>query len=260
VIGRSTALYDALAADYEHHFDIPHRRAYDDLAWERVRASLPPPPAHVVDAGAGIGRWAVRLLDLGYTVTGIEPAPEMARRAEKLTARTKFRLLHQSIETTELPVGSVDAVLAMGSLQYTPNPVEAIARMAAWLRPGGLLSVLVDSRQALVLELLRTGRTDEALDRAATGIGVWHQGDLEAELYLLDAAHLSAAYEQAGVDVEDVCGLLVGASILAPGALRIELERDFEARLAVERMLAGEPGLADLGKQLFVSGRRRNSL
>jgi SAM-dependent methyltransferase len=256
VIGPSTALYDALAADYEHHFDVPHRRAYDDLAWERVLTTLPAAPAHVVDAGAGIGRWAVRLLDLGYTVTGIEPAPQMARRAERLTSRTGFHLVHQGIERTDLTLGSVDAVVAMGSWQYTPDPTAAIARMAGWLRPGGSLSVLVDSRTALVLELLRSDRADEALERATTGIGVWRQGDLAAELHLMDAAQVGAAYAKAGLVVEQVSGLLVGASVLEPGQLRSELERDFTARLDVERRLADVPSLADLGKQLFVSGRR----
>jgi trans-aconitate methyltransferase len=41
-------------------------------------------------------------------------------------------------------------VLAMGSLQYTADPEAAIAHLAGWLRPGGVLAVLVDSLVGLV--------------------------------------------------------------------------------------------------------------
>ncbi|MEU8614719.1 hypothetical protein AB0C29_42705, partial [Actinoplanes sp. NPDC048791] len=57
----SRPLYDALADGYEEHFAVPHRRAYDDLAWEQTAALLPQPPARIVDAGCGVGRWARRL-------------------------------------------------------------------------------------------------------------------------------------------------------------------------------------------------------
>ena len=48
----SAPLYDALAADYDAHFAAPHRRAYDELAWEVCAA--------VVAVGAG-GRRRRRL-------------------------------------------------------------------------------------------------------------------------------------------------------------------------------------------------------
>ena len=35
----SAPLYDALAADYDAHFAVPHRRAYDELAWEVCAAA-----------------------------------------------------------------------------------------------------------------------------------------------------------------------------------------------------------------------------
>ena len=57
----SAPLYDRLAPTYVEHFDVAHRRAYDQLAWEMCAAALPDPPAVVVDVGCGVGRWARRL-------------------------------------------------------------------------------------------------------------------------------------------------------------------------------------------------------
>ena len=66
-------------ADYDEHFAVPHRRAYDELAWEICAAALPGrrrPTSSTSAAGSAAG--PTRLLAAGYRVTGIEPAPAMA--------------------------------------------------------------------------------------------------------------------------------------------------------------------------------------
>jgi len=252
----SAPLYDALAADYDAHFAAPHRRAYDELAWEICAAVVGPAPAHVVDVGCGVGRWAARLAAAGHRVTGIEPALAMTAAARTRLAGKSFTLIESSVEDTVLPAGSVDVVLAMGSLQYATDPADAIARCAGWVRPGGAVCVLLDSRQALVLELLAAGRTDEALERLATRRGVWRVGPHTADLHLLDAAELTEAVQCAGLAVERLAGLLVGASAYGRAGLLTRLDRDYPAQLAVERRLAEEPTLADLGKQLLIVARK----
>jgi SAM-dependent methyltransferase len=252
----SAPLYDALAADYERHFAAPHRRAYDELAWEFCAAAVGPAPASVVDVGCGVGRWASRLVAAGHRVVGIEPAPAMAARARQRLTGPGFTLVEAPVEDAVLPAGSADVVLAMGSLQYAADPGAAIARCAGWVRPGGAVCVLLDSRQALVLELLAAGRTDEALERLATRRGLWEVGGHAADLHLLDAAELAAAARAAGLDVDRVAGLLVGASAHGRAGLLTRLERDYPAQLAVARRLAGQPALADLGKQLLLIARK----
>jgi SAM-dependent methyltransferase len=252
----SAPLYDGLAGDYERHFAAPHRRAYDELAWDFCAAAIGPAPATVVDVGCGVGRWASRLVAAGHRVVGIEPAPAMAARARQRLAGSDFTLVEARVEDAVLPAGSADVVLAMGSLQYASDPGAAIARCAGWVRPGGAVCVLLDSRQALVLELLAAGRTDEALERLATRRGAWQVGGQVADLHLLDAAELAAAARSAGLEVERVAGLLVGASAHGRAGLLTRLERDYAGQLAVERRLAAEPALADLGKQLLVIARR----
>jgi SAM-dependent methyltransferase len=230
-----------------------------------------------VDVGCGVGRWASRLVAGGHRVIAIEPARAMAAVACGRLAGSDFTLLPAGVEDavlTEadrdpapaagtgtggagaLPPGGADVVLAMGSLQYATDPGAAIARCAGWVRPGGAVCVLLDSRQALVLELLAAGRTDEALERLATRRGVWQVGPRAADLHLLDAAELTAAVRAAGLTVERLAGLLVGASAHGRAGLLTRLKRDYPAQLAIERRLAAEPALADLGKQLLVIGRK----
>jgi SAM-dependent methyltransferase len=180
----------------------------------------------------------------------------MAAQARQRLAGTEFTLVEARVEDADLPAGSADVVLAMGSLQYATDPAAAMARCAGWIRPGGTVCVLVDSRQALVLELLAAHRTDEALERLATRRGRWEFGGQAADLHLVDAVALVAAVRGAGLVVERLAGLLVGASAYGRAGLLTRLERNYAGQLAVERRLAAEPALADLGKQLLVVARK----
>jgi SAM-dependent methyltransferase len=250
----SAPLYDLLAPEYDEHFAVPHRRAYDDLAWERIVALLPADGV-VVDAGCGIGRWARRLTALGHAVTGIEQSPGMLAELRRRPPGPGFTLVEGSMDEVDLPPDA-GMVLAMGSLQYTRSPEDTIGRLAGWLRPGGVLAVLVDSLVALVLELLREGREEEALRRLATRRGVWRLDGREADLHLLDRARLEAAFAAAGLADIRVEGLLGTASALGRDGLTARLAGDREGLLELERRLGDEPVMADVGKQLLATGRR----
>ncbi|TDU84179.1 methyltransferase family protein [Kribbella voronezhensis] len=253
---RSSAdLYDALAPTYEDHFTAPHRKAYDDLAWEACCEAIGTAPGLVIDVGCGVGRWARRFVDQGHWVIGIEPAPGMSDRAALLQGES-FTLLRDRVEQVELETGVADAVVAMGSLQYTADPAAAIALCATWLKPGGVLCVLVDSLFGLVVELMRAGRTSEAMQRLDTRLGVWRIDDQEADLHLLDADTLGDAFKQAGLEVLSTSGLLVGASLIGRDELIAALSADYGRQLDQERAMANCRDLADLGKQLLVIGRR----
>ena len=131
----SIALYDALASDYDAHWQAPHRRAYDDLAWEYVQPLLPAGAGRVIDAGCGNGRWAKRISGLGHSVIGIEQAPAMIDAARTIVQTARFQLIEGSMETVEVPEARADLVLAMGSLQYTLDPERMIERFARWFAP-----------------------------------------------------------------------------------------------------------------------------
>jgi SAM-dependent methyltransferase len=250
----SDTLFDGLAAHYDEHFAVPHRRAYDLLAWELTIDALPAPGARILDVGCGTGRWARDLIDRGYELTGIEPAPAMvARAAERVPA---MRLLARPVETTDLTAESFDAALAMGSLQYCEDPTAAFARIHDWLVPGGVFCVLVDSRLALGLELLRADRADEAHRRLDTAVGRWVVGPTSAAMHLFDRSSLQNALQKAGFDVIGMHGLLVGASIWGRAELSRRLDSTWTEQLGHERELARRDEMIDLGKQLFAVAQR----
>ena len=264
----SQPLYDLLAPTYMEHFEVPHRRLYDDLAWERLLGMLPPaaPTGEagplVVDAGCGVGRWSRRLLAHGYGVIGIEQAPGMLNELRRQPPGSAFRLIPRPMETVERDdlfeegQAGAAAVLAMGSLQYTSDPDCTVGRLASWVMPGGILMVLVDSLVGLVLELIGAGRTDEALTRLRTRRGVWRVGEQEADLHLLDRDRVVAGFRRAGLVDVRASGLLVSAGALGRDGLISKASQDFPRLSAFEAELAEYPVLADAAKQLLVTGRQ----
>ena len=251
------SLYDALAAGYDASYAVPgHRKAYDVLAWERVTAFLPAAPATVIDAGCGTGRWVEKFLDLGHRVVGIEQAPGMRAVIASRELGEGFTLVPESMETARVEPASADLVVAMGSTQFTSDPAATIRRYAEWVRPGGHVCVYVDSRLALVLELLRLDRREEALLRLRTGRGVWAVDGTEADVHLYDHAELRRDFLAAGLEDVSGHGLLVSASTIGSAGCTKAMEDDEAGFMALERTLSDDALMVDCGKHLFMSGRR----
>ncbi len=94
-----------------------------------VRASLPAPPARVLEIGAGDGELAQRIREAGYEVLAIDPDPR--------GPDVRQAALHELDE----PAASFAAALAVTSLHHV-DPLEAsLARLAELLEPGGVLVV-----------------------------------------------------------------------------------------------------------------------
>jgi len=94
-----------------------------------VRASLPAPPARVLEIGAGDGELARALRAAGYDVLAIDPASETRD------------VLAVALADVEEPDESFDAAVAVLSLHHVEPLAASCERLAALVRPGGRLVV-----------------------------------------------------------------------------------------------------------------------
>jgi ubiquinone/menaquinone biosynthesis C-methylase UbiE len=100
-----------------------------DPAVERfVCASVPPPPARVLEVGAGSGDLARLLAGLGYEVVAIDPGGE-------------GNVLPVALLDVAEPDASFDAAVAVVSLHHVEPFEESCRRLAEIVRPGGTLVV-----------------------------------------------------------------------------------------------------------------------
>ncbi len=143
---------------------------------------LVPPPARLLDAGAGRGRLVAAANVAGYDAFGLEPSP----RGGEAAGRWRERIQHTGIEEAQIEPSSLDAVTLWHVLEHLEDPRVALGRIRGWLAPGGAVLVGVpnlDSLQArlggprwyhLDVPRHRTHFTTAGLDRllAAEGFSV----------------------------------------------------------------------------------------
>ena len=105
-----------------------------------------PPPARLLDAGAGRGRFVAAAAAAGYKARGIEPSPGAAAAATEL-----YRAVVETarIESAGVEPASLDAVVLWHVLEHVEDPAAALRRVGEWLRPGGGLLVGVPNLASL---------------------------------------------------------------------------------------------------------------
>ena len=110
------------------------------LRWDVVERLLPISTGRVLDIGAGGGSLG-SLLAERYTYVGIEPDPESYEKARRRLG-SRGQVVNSSFEQYE-PDELFDLVCAFEVLEHVEDDASAVARWAAFLRPGGWLLVTV---------------------------------------------------------------------------------------------------------------------
>jgi SAM-dependent methyltransferase len=120
--------------------------------YERGRPSYPPEAVdwlvpegatHVLDLGAGTGKFTRLLVDRGLLVTAVEPSAGM--RDELIRAVPEAQVLPGSAERLPVEGETVDAVIAAQSWHWV-DPARAVPEVARVLRPGGTLGLIWNIR------------------------------------------------------------------------------------------------------------------
>jgi SAM-dependent methyltransferase len=102
----------------------------DDAVLGFVLAALPPAPARVLEVGAGQGALAAALRERGYEVVAIDPAADGAPGVEPV-----------ALNDVSGDDASFDAAVAVVSLHHVEPLEESCARLAALVKPGGVLAI-----------------------------------------------------------------------------------------------------------------------
>ena len=151
---------------------------------------LPAPPARLIDAGAGRGRFLRAALDAGYDALGLEPSLRAVDPQLPLAATT--------IEAAEIAAASADIVTLWHVLEHLEDPRAALAAVHRWLTPGGSLLVGVPNLGSLQARLTRER---------------WYHLDLPRHRTHFSVDGLVALLERSGFEVIAVHHLLLEQNI-----------------------------------------------
>jgi SAM-dependent methyltransferase len=109
--------------------------------WEKQFTSRLDDGARVLELGCGGGTVETRRLAERFRLTGVDVSPKQVERARASIPEAEF--VCADFTELELPVGSLDGVIAFYTLNHVPRDLLAPLLESAhgWLAPGGWLLV-----------------------------------------------------------------------------------------------------------------------
>jgi SAM-dependent methyltransferase len=132
---------------------------------EFVVATLPQPPARVLEVGAGRGELAEAMSFLGYDVLAIDPSASSGSIVQRIC-----------LEDIDAPAGSFDAVVGARVLHHIPALDSALDTIQDLLSPDGLLILHEFAWDLFDASTARWYRAQDEFSPAS------HQKDAEAYL------------------------------------------------------------------------------
>ena len=149
---------------------------------QHLLAHLPPPPAPVLDVGAGAGHQSFPLARAGYDVTLLDSSPAMLdkarQRLEQLPADVRQRITLLEADGTDAQSAvhgrEFAGVLCHGVLGYLDDPEPMVDQLCRCVATGGIVSIMTGNAVAGAVRPALERRWDDALAAfdARTEIGV----------------------------------------------------------------------------------------
>jgi 2-polyprenyl-3-methyl-5-hydroxy-6-metoxy-1,4-benzoquinol methylase len=176
--------YDSVSYRYRGDHDHPPGYALWLINLQRQL----PTSASILDLGCGCGiPVAKTLADNGHHVTGVDLSEVQINRARQLVPHATF--LHADATQVTFPTRTFDAVICLYALIHMPLDTQPrlLRRIAAWLKPGGLLLATTGAKEW-------TGTEDHWLGGAApmwwshADAATYHNWIIQAGLHI-DSDH-----------------------------------------------------------------------
>ncbi|WP_068115590.1 class I SAM-dependent methyltransferase [Tropicimonas marinistellae] len=165
----------------------------------RLAQSYFQPDWEVLEIGCGTGSTALEHAPHVAQIRAVDSAEAMIAICREKAAAAKVdnvRFELGSFDTLDVPDGSLDAVLAMSILHLLDDPRDAIARVFAMLRPGGMFL----SSTICLADMSAHGGSSGFVIRRVLPLGA--ALGLLPRMQCLHRADLRGAMQDAGFDIE----------------------------------------------------------
>ena len=228
----TSGAFDGKAEWFDRHYESVRGQVRFRVLRKQLKEALPPPPASVLDAGGGPGRFSAALAADGYAITLLDPSEAMLERAATaLSGHDGTRIVRGAAEDAPALLGreSFDAVLLHAVVCYVED-LEAVLRgVSATLKPGGVLSLVFKNRDALPFRHVAQGRLTEAI-RALDD--PCEAGNLRIVNRARTREGIELALSRTGFEIRSVQGVRLFAEFLTAELGQEEVEQlvDLELR------------------------------
>lgn len=191
--GDDPAYWDDQAATYDAQPDHGLGARDTREAWRALLVRwLPEEPCTVADLGCGTGSLTLLAAELGHRVTGVDFADAMVERARDKAERAQVHVRYVRGDASRPPLlpGITDVILLRHVLWALPDPVDAVARWASLMAPGGSFLLVEGSwstgaglRPEEVTALLELHCVDVTVEELSDPV-LWG-GDIDDQRYVV---------------------------------------------------------------------------
>lgn len=235
----------------------------DDITWHFLTKFLPKKKSiRILDAGAGDGYWAQKLVEMGYrNIVLTDISHKMLDKAKERFAKLKnghnIEFVKSDIANMkELESSTFDYVFSQyDAVSYCMKPKEAIKELARVARKNAYVIVCLDTKFRRVSELIEANQIDKAKELLKTNISY----DFRHSQYNLTWEELAENFEKAELEVVEVIGAPVFMHQVKTNILE-KLEKDAETRerlLRIELDNCTNRSLVNFAGHLQMIGRKR---
>jgi ubiquinone/menaquinone biosynthesis C-methylase UbiE len=260
----SRRYHDRVARQYDSIYDDPYWEFHDELTWRHIKPHLPRDAnAFCADLGCGTGKWGMKLLKSGFSVTFVDHSGSMIEqtraKTETMGPRAKRATL-VAADIVDLPMierESMSLTLAMGDpLSICSDPHAAVREMSRFTKPGGIVIATADNKFAAIDHYLDRGHLDALEEFIHTGRTQWLTADERErfDLTTFTPGGLRKLFEQAGFQVVQ----LIGKPVInvRKNKLLLESPDAVERLLKIEAELSRDPTSAACAGHLQIAVRK----
>jgi SAM-dependent methyltransferase len=214
-----TRLYDESAV--QEWDRLTSRRVEFEITCRVLDEHLPAPPARILDVGAGPGRYALRLLERGYSVTIVDLSRECLALAEREAERRSLRfekvVCGTATDLRGIPSSTFDAVLLLGPLYHLKSRIDreqTVREARRVVRPKGPIFSAFLNRYSVIRYAAKVRPAqlweEPALFDSILDSGISDSKRSDARFlrtcYFADPQEIEPFMRHAGVDTVDIIG------------------------------------------------------
>ncbi len=218
---------------------------------------IPSSPLHVLDVGAGEGRWASELVAAGHSLVLTDISMQMIEASKEWFAQQPWFndsngkvawrqcSLQEIDQEFKLPF---DLVNCHAVLEWLEHPEEAIEHLVAVLKPGGYLSVIFYNIDGLIFKNLLRGNFKKIIREDFRG----SRGGL-TPINPLQSTQILKWMNDCGLQVLCQSGIRVFHDYIFDKKVQ---QQDEQQALAMELAFSRKRPYRDLGRYIHVLAQR----